>query len=408
MLPGGSSKRIGLPVFLLLIMTPLFARADADATPANLAVRVEADRAAREIAIHGLDPVALGRVGQGAQSAVRLASLCPIIVRSEAGRSGRELDPIIGTYRIDGSTLRFVARYPLDQPGYRALIDATLLCAADRQRLAEAQPAGRLSIDLNLEEPRAAYRRVTVATAVYPSAQVLPENLLRFYIHFSAPMSRGEAYRHIHLLDAAGKPVPDPFLELDEELWSGDGCRFTLLFDPGRIKRGLKPREEVGPVLEQGHMYTLVIDRAWADAKGQSLGGEYRRQFHAGPPDQTSPSPRDWTIRAPGAGTRDQLEIRFPESLDSALARRLIIVEDSQGLIVKGEVSLASAESRWLLAPDVPWKAGEYRLVIGTELEDLAGNAINRPFEVDRVGPISRQIESQKVMLRVQVRPPPG
>lgn len=92
----------------------------------------------------------------------------------------------------------------------------------------------------------------------------------------------------------------------------------------------------------------------------------------------------------------------------TALARRLIIVEDSQGLIVKGEVSLASAESRWLLAPDVPWKAGEYRLVIGTELEDLAGNAINRPFEVDRVGPISRQIESQKVMLRVQVRPPPG
>ena len=39
MLPGGSSERIGLPVFLLLIMTPLFARADADATPANLAVR---------------------------------------------------------------------------------------------------------------------------------------------------------------------------------------------------------------------------------------------------------------------------------------------------------------------------------------------------------------------------------
>ena len=63
-------------------------------------------------------------------------------------------------------------------------------------------------------------------------------------------------------------------------------------------------------------------------------------------PDQTSPSPCDWTIRAPGAGTRDQLEIRFPESLDSALARRLIIVEDSQGLIVKGEVSLASAELR--------------------------------------------------------------
>jgi hypothetical protein len=214
-------------------------------------------------------------------------------------------------------------------------------------------------------------------------------------------------YRHIHLLDAVGKPVPDPFLELDEELWSGDGCRFTLLFDPGRIKRGLKPREEAGPVLEQGHTYTLVIDRAWTDAKGQPLGGEYRRQFRVGPADQTSPSPRDGTIRAPGAGTRDSLEIRFPESLDSALARRLITVEDSPGLIVKGQVNLDSAESRWLLTPDAPWKAGQYRLVVGTELEDLAGNAINRPFEVDRVEPVTRQIESRKIMLTIQVRPPP-
>jgi len=392
-------------VFLLLIMTPPISRADA--TPANLEVRLAADRAAREIAIHGLDPEALSRAGQGTQSAVRWASLCPIIVRSDQGRSSRESDPIIGTYRIDGSTLRFIARHPLDQPGYRALIDATLLRAADRRRLAEGQQTGRLSIDIDLQQPSSTDRHATVATAIYPSAQVLPENLLRFYIHFSAAMSRGEAYRHIHLLDAAGKPVPDPFLELDEELWSGDGCRFTLLFDPGRIKRGLKPREEVGPVLEQGHAYTLVIDRAWPDAKGRPLAGEYRRQFRVGPADQTSPSPRDWMIRAPGAGTRDPLEIRFPESLDSALARRLITVEGSPGRIVPGQVSLAAAESRWLLTPDDPWKAGEYRLVIGTELEDLAGNAINRPFEVDRVEPVSRQIESRKVILTIQVRPPP-
>ena len=46
-----------------------------------------------------------------------------------------------------------------------------------------------------------------------------------------------------------------PFLELDEELWSPDGTRFTLVFDPGRIKRGLKPREEAGPILEAGKSY---------------------------------------------------------------------------------------------------------------------------------------------------------
>ena len=74
-----------------------------------------------------------------------------------------------------------------------------------------------------------------------------------------------------HLLDAAAKEVDLPFLELEQELWDSSGKRFTLFFDPGRIKRGLKPREEVGPALEEGKSYTFVVDRAWHDAQGDSL-----------------------------------------------------------------------------------------------------------------------------------------
>ncbi len=122
----------------------------------------------------------------------------------------------------------------------------------------------------NSRFPRGSNVRPRRLRPFIPRATILPENLLRFYIHFSAPMSRGEAYHRIKLLDATGKPVADPFLELGEELWSNDGTRFTLLFDPGRIKRGLKPREEVGPVLEAGKSYCLVIDRDWPDATGKS------------------------------------------------------------------------------------------------------------------------------------------
>ena len=67
-------------------------------------------------------------------------------------------------------------------------------------------------------------------------------------------MSRGKAYRRVHLLDADGKEVDRAFLELGEELSAPDGKRFTLLIDPGRIKRGLKPRKDLGPVLEQGRL----------------------------------------------------------------------------------------------------------------------------------------------------------
>ncbi|MCL6608417.1 MAG: hypothetical protein K6T74_10025, partial [Geminicoccaceae bacterium] len=93
----------------------------------------------------------------------------------------------------------------------------------------------------------------------YPTSDQLPENQLRFYIHFSAPMSRGEAYARIRLLDSAGKPIDAAFLELGEELWDPSGKRFTLLIDPGRIKRGLRPREDLGPVLEAGSALGFLV-----------------------------------------------------------------------------------------------------------------------------------------------------
>ena len=249
---------------------------------------------------------------------------------------------LTGSYRVRGTTLQFVSRYPLDQPGYRVRVDRSLLTAADRGRLSQEQPGkdGRLVIDLDLAPPTGTPLTLTVVESVYPSAEVLPENLLRFYLHFSAPMSRGEAYTHIRLLDAAGQAVADPFLELDEELWSGDGRRFTLLFDPGRIKRGLKPREEVGPVLKRKVVHAGDRSPTGPMAQGNPLAGEFRKSFRAGPPDQdrrrrgtgkSRPPPREPAIRS---------RSRFQSRSITPSARRLIVVRDSQNRIVRGVVSL--------------------------------------------------------------------
>jgi hypothetical protein len=244
-----------------------------------------------------------------------------------------------------------------------------------------------------------------VVTAIYPTRATQPENLLRFYIHFSAPMSRGEAYRHIRLLDASGQPINDPFLELEEELWSGDGRRFTLLFDPGRIKRGLKPREELGPVLMAGRSYALVVDPGWLDAEGHPLKAGLRKVFRTGPADATSPDPKTWTVRAPSPETRGPLEVGFPEPLDRALLDRLIAVRDASERPVTGSVSVSDEETLWRFTPEAPWKPGAYRLVIGTELEDVAGNSVARPFEVDEVRPISRRIATETVTLPFRIGP---
>ena len=115
---------------------------------------------------------------------------------------------------------------------------------------------------------------------------------------------------------------------------------------------------------------------------------------------------RRGTIDAPRAGTRDPLVVRFPESLDRALLERLIWVENAESKVVAGQVSAGTAETSWRFTPANPWRQGAYRLVIGTELEDLAGNSVAQPFEVDVAGPISRRVTSKTVALPFRDRRP--
>ena len=101
-------------------------------------------------------------------------------------------------------------------------------------------------IEAGFDVPKAAPRAATRIEQVYPSTDTLPANTLKLYIYFSAPMRRGEAWQHIRLLDEHGAPVELPFLEIDQELWDPTNTRLTVLFDPGRIKRGLVPLQRIG------------------------------------------------------------------------------------------------------------------------------------------------------------------
>src|SRR6185436_14165442 len=244
----------------------------------------------------------------------------------------------------------------------------------------------------------------TRIVAVFPSRDVLPENLLKFYLHFSAPMARREAYLRVRLLDGSGKPVELPFLEIGEELWDRPATRLTLLFDPGRIKRGLKPREDSGPALEEGKSYTLVVDAAWPDAEGRPLQQGFRKAFKVVAPDEKQPDPKAWTVTAPGAGTRDPLTVVFHEPLDEAMLHRSLTVTDAAGSPVAGRIEIDREETRWRFHPAAAWRAGSCALVVDAVLEDLAGNSIERPFEVDVVRPVERAAGSRTVRVPFTVK----
>jgi hypothetical protein len=367
-----------------------------------------------EVRFRDLDPAVLARLAGRKPSREEWVSLCAVKAFFGAGNIPRDLPPLLGSYEARGNVVAFRPKYPIREdvaPRLRCTLDASLYGGAATIPSGWFDPdlPGKVRIDIDLRSDSRRTSPAPTLRRIYPSAEVLPENLLRFYLHFSAPMSRGEAYRHIRLLDASEKAISDPFLELDEELWSTDGRRFTLLFDPGRIKRGLKPREEVGPILERGKSYTLVVDQGWPSAAGVPLEGAVRRSFRVGPPDETCPDPGTWKICTPAAGTLVPLTLKFPEPLDHALALRLISVRDPSGQLVSGESSIEEQETLWSVTPrEQKWKPGEYRLEIGTELEDVAGNSIARPFEVDLVEPISSRAKPATVSVPIRVGNLPG
>ena len=295
------------------------------------------------------------------------------------GLGWRELPPVQGSYRFTNNRLVFEPLFPL-QAGvnYHAVFEPAK---------AVRPPAGTsfdvIETILRIEKPKA--KPETIVSQVYPTANSLPENLLKFYLHFSAPMSQGKVYSHIHLLNARNEKIDLPFLELDEELWNPDGTRLTILFDPGRIKSGLLPREQDGPVLREGNSYTLKIDTTWPDAAGAPLKQGFTKKFIVAAPDVGMPSPARWKMTAPEAGSINPMTLDFPEPLDHALLQRLLWIEDAGKHAVEGQVQVGNVERQWAFVPNQAWKDGDYRVVIGTGLEDLAGNSVARPFEVDRV-----------------------
>jgi hypothetical protein len=279
-----------------------------------------------------------------------------------------EAPSLMGVTAATPNGLRFEPSYPLE-PGMRYRV--------------ELGRAGAPTVSEVIEVPALNHGERTRVEALYPSAGQLPENLLRLYLHFSAPMSRGDAYSHISLLDErTGEAVELPFLELEQELWDPSGKRLTVLFDPGRIKRGLTPNVEAGLPLVQGRRYRLVISAGLLDADARPLDRDFEKHFSVTASDFSSPAPPQWRIEPPAAGTRQPVVVSLGEPIDHALGLRLIDVLGSGQQVISGEPALSDGETRWSFTPSNNWQAGRYRLAVEGTLEDPSGNSVLRPFEV--------------------------
>ena len=243
--------------------------------------------------------------------------------------------------------------------------------------------------------------------AIHPKAGTLPANLIKFYFTFSGPMSGGEVFRYVELVDDTGKAVPGAFRET--ELWSPDRTRFTLWLHPGRQKTGVNLNEDEGPVLRAGRSYTLRLLNGLTGADGGPLMNAQQGQktFVAGASDHTQPDARAWK-RVPTdikAGSTAQLRMEFDEPLDWAMLHDSLWIESVDSKRVPGNVTVEDSGLAWTFAPQNPWRPGSYALLVNPALEDLAGNNLARTFEADVTRPVQPARDEKPVRLPFEVQP---
>ena len=302
------------------------------------------------------------------------------ILRVTVDSGQEDLPAVAGSYAVASGTLQFVPAFPLDpRVAHRVVFDPTRL---PQRREDATEPWRSQPIELTIAAIAQQGLPTTRVTQVFPS-DVLLENQLRIYIHFSAPMSAQRANDYVRLLNDEGHVVEGAFLPLDVSLWNADQTRYTRLFDPGRVKRGILPNTEMGRPLTPGRRYTLVVDRQWRDAQGQQLAGTFRHEFHVVPGVFEPIVPAEWRLEAPGAGTRDPLNVIFPCPLDHAIVEKALFVTEAEGRVVDGVITVDDASTQWTFTPRSSWNSGEYWLGTLAVLEDPAGNRVGRAFDFD-------------------------
>jgi hypothetical protein len=208
------------------------------------------------------------------------------------------------------------------------------------------------------------------AVSISPSAKSIPANALRLYVTFDRPARGRVATRDIRLFDAAGREVDGAFMDFGQDLWSPNGRRLTVLFDPGRVKRDVEGDGDSAAPLQAGHSFSVEV------------AGK-RFQYQVTPAVRTGLTRQTWQLALPKAGSREAFTVRFDREMDAALLRDQLEIVDAQGRSQPGTVT-ASADGRaWAWSPQYSWHLGPYQLVIGSSLEDVSGNRVGEALDHD-------------------------
>jgi hypothetical protein len=226
--------------------------------------------------------------------------------------------------------------------------------------------------------------------SISPAAKSIPANTLRLYVTFDHAARGVVATRDLRLLDAAGRTIDGAFMDFGQDLWSPDGRRLTVLFDPGRVKQGVEGDGESAAPLQAGHSFTVEVSG---------------KRFHylVTPAVRSAVTPQNWRLALPTAGSSEALTVTFDREMDDALLRDQLEIVDAQGLSQPGQVTTSGGGRVWSWRPERGWRAGAYRLLVGSSFEDVSGNRVGEALDHD-VGSPDAPRESVAVPFKVERR----
>jgi hypothetical protein len=247
--------------------------------------------------VRNLDPDVVACLGG------RVKSLLRVKVAEAGDRDDEVLPDVAGDHEILRGGVRFIPHFPFD-PGVPFRVTLALG--------ALGRPGWTEVWSLEFSIPKEMPAVGTDVTQVFPSNDVLPENLLRFYVRFSTPMQRGRAEDNIAVLGPDGAPAPDVLYRAPVELWDRRMTCLTILLDPGRLKRGVGPNRLLGPPLKAGQRYTLAIGPGMIDVYGRPLREGFNKPFSVSEAVRERIAIEEWKIRPPAMENHEPLELSFP------------------------------------------------------------------------------------------------
>ena len=341
--------------------------------PPSLIVDSEADASTSiGVGVQQLSPGSMASILAHLDAGGDMGAVLRVAVVQTEAPFADGLPNVSGRYLLLESGVWFVPHFPFE-PGltYRAVFDPQPLCRSEASDV--------LTLDFSL--PRAGSALPTNVNRIFPSGDTLPENLLRLYVCFSNPMQRGRARDEIMLLGPDGEPAADVLYRAPVELWDRSMRVLTLLLDPGRLKTGVGPNRALGPPLETGLVYTLVIGAGLTDLCGRRLGRSVHKRFRVSEAVRQPIAVEQWAITPPMPGTCQPLILTFPIPLDWAMLSHSMTVTSHTGETLKGRITTDRFETQWCFMPSTSWTPGRYRIHVDSVLEDPCGNNLSAAFD---------------------------